>query len=65
LTSLSFIEGEVGPAGMFTLSFTVSWKPLARQILAHERVEPRGPILQPSVFMAGREGNIVSGGAPC
>lgn len=39
LTSVSFIEGEVGPAGMYPY-LSRELEPLARQILAHERVEP-------------------------
>ena len=39
LTSVSFIEGEIGPKGMYPY-LARELEPLARQILAHERVEP-------------------------
>lgn len=39
LTSVSVIEGEVGPQGMFPY-LARELEPLARRIFAHERVEP-------------------------
>ncbi|WP_339844556.1 bifunctional glycoside hydrolase 114/ polysaccharide deacetylase family protein [uncultured Halopseudomonas sp.] len=39
LTSVSFIEGEVGPKGMYPY-LARELEPLARRILAHGRVEP-------------------------
>jgi len=39
LTSVSFIEGEVGPKGMYPY-LTRELEPIAKRILAHQRVEP-------------------------
>lgn len=39
LTSVSFIEGEVGPKGMYPY-LARELEPVARRILAHDRVEP-------------------------
>lgn len=39
LTSVSFIEGEIGPQGMYPY-LARELEPLARRILSHERVEP-------------------------
>lgn len=39
LTSVSFIEGEVGPKGMYPY-LAPELEPIAKRILAHKRVEP-------------------------